>query len=266
MYWKIFLVLLVCFIIFISLLLVKEENYEQNIEIKNLIIYEDVKECQQKAKEKQGIKIKSHGYTFISKLDDIKELKNMNTYVFFPDNISSQNNHKSKKYKRYEKVLELLQETPKYDINITSLGNKAKEINRFILMNKKLNEKKITVESYNYDLANRILEIIKKRNDMNEVNDIFFRLEFLFSSGPYLITTTENILNISDPKKYLLLDLSTFNDSAIEEIIRTYKQHLIDDGNVGFSDLQKFRHKVLSLITNINSNIKTMHKAVAGEL
>lgn len=109
----------------------------------------------------QDIAIKSHGYTFISTMNDIEELRNMNTYVFLPDNISSQNNRKSKKYKRYEKVLELIQEAPKYDINITSLGTKAKEINRFILMNKKSNEKKITVESYNYDLANDIVNHIR---------------------------------------------------------------------------------------------------------
>lgn len=90
--------------------------------------------------------------------------------------------------------------------------------------------------------------------------------KLLGGDGPYLLTTTQNIFRIRNRREFLFIDLSTFNDSAIKEIIRTYKQHLIDDGNVGFSDFQKFRHKVLSLITNINSNIKTMHKAVAGEL
>jgi len=226
---------------------------------------------------REDISIKSHGYTFISTISDIEELRNMNTYVFLPDNISSQNNRKSKKYKRYEKVLELIQEAPKYDINITSLGTKAKEINRFILMNKKSNEKKITVESYNYDLANDIVNHIQneaecflERRWEREGKWWFERMllshKLLGGDGPYLLTTTQNIFRIRNRREFLFIDLSTFNDSAIKEIIRTYKQHLIDDGNVGFSDFQKFRHKVLSLITNLNSNIKTMHKVVAGEL
>ena len=245
----------------------KHEETSASIDREELLVSNGIDKIVTQMEIYRGdIVVKSHGYTFISTIMDIKKLKNMNTYVFLPDNLSSQTNHNSKKYKRYEKVLELIQESPKYDINITSLGTKAKEINRFILMNKKSNKKKITVESYNYDLANRILGIIRKRNDTNEIDNMFFTFKFIFSSGPYLITTTENILDINGSKKYLFLDLSDFNDSAIEEIIRSYKQHLINDGNVDFTSLEKFKHKVLSLITNINSNIKTMHKAVTGEL
>lgn len=56
--------------------------------------------------------IKSHSYQTINSIDELKNLKNTVTYVLFPRNLVGQNK-KTKKYKRYAKILELIQELKK---------------------------------------------------------------------------------------------------------------------------------------------------------
>jgi hypothetical protein len=197
--------------------------------------------------------IKKHKYKVIINFIQAKQLKNMTTYVLLPNNISISNSYnKSKKYKRYKKVLNLIQELPKYDENISKLDDK--KINKFILLAKEkaLEDEPITPKNYNYKLSNLIIYTIENNSTLS------FK-----SEGPFLVTTMNNIITDKNIT-YLYIDLSEFNNSAIDEIINSYKQHLIDKGNSDFTILEKLKYKILALLTNANDNIHIVKSAVAG--
>ena len=197
------------------------------------------------------INISEHKYKRINTITQIKELKSMKTYLLLPNNISN-SYHKSKKYKRYEKVLNLIQELPKYNENIFKLNDK--KINKFILLAKEktLDDEPITPQNYNYKLSNQIISIMENNSTLS------FKGE-----GPFLATTMINIITDKNIT-YLYIDLSEFNNSAIDEIINSYKQHLIDKGNSDFTILEKLKYKILALLTNANDNIHIVKSAVAG--
>lgn len=193
--------------------------------------------------------ITKHKYYSIETIEEIDRLKKMKTYVLFPHNLSSSHS-KSKKYKRYQRVLDLIQELPKYDENLSNLES----INNFILMGKKNQEEKITIDTYNYKLASTIINIFQKK-----LKDQSFNGE-----GAFLVTTMDHILR-DDNISALVVDLSEFNNSAIDEIINSYKKRLIDTGNSKFTILEKLKFRILSLVTNANDNIYIIRQAVAGD-
>lgn len=176
------------------------------------------------------------------------------TYILFPRNLIGQNKE-TKKYKRYLKVLELIQEFKK--VNNTNSSTKAKEYeNKFILPKiKSLNEEKVTVETYNYELSNEILDFFKEK-----VTPLFFDKD-----GPFFITVTKNVFNQEKISSFIYLDLSTFNESAINQVINSYKHRLVDKGNDDIGTLEKWHYNILSAITKFNDNLHLFQVAVAGE-
>jgi hypothetical protein len=203
-----------------------------------------------------SIKIKKHRYIIRKEIDELAKLKNMRTYVLFSDNLSHSLYKNTQKYKRYEKVLSLIQEVQKSTLEEISLDENIGEINQFILFGKdKFNyDNKLTIDDYNYKLSNKVREILQKK-----LKEFSFKGE-----GPFLVTTIDNPIK-DDNISCLCIDLAEFNNSAINEIINSYKQRLIDKGNSKFTFLEKLRNKLLSLITNANNNIRITKTAVAGD-
>jgi len=197
--------------------------------------------------------IKKHRYKKINTILQIEELKNIKTYLLLPLNISFTYT-KSKIYKRYKRALDLVQRLPKYDNNISE--TEAKKINQFILLAKEktLEDEPITPKNYNYKLSNQIISIIENNSTLS------FKGE-----GPFLVTTMENIIT-DENITYLSVDLSPFDNSAINEIVNSYKEHLEEKGMDDFTFLEKLKSKVLSIVVKANENIRTVQMAVAGEL
>jgi hypothetical protein len=198
--------------------------------------------------------IKYHAYTLIHSIKEIKKFKNTTTYVLFPKNLKKQNRN-TKKYKRYSKVLELIQEFNNINIDTTSSIMK-KYTNIFILTKEKLSkEKKVIVETYNYDLANEIIDLFKDK----------IRPSFFDKEGPFLITVTENIFNKKGNFHFLYLDLSTFNDSAIAQVIESYKNRLVKKGDSDIDTLEGWNYHILSAITNFSDKFHLLNFAYAGD-
>ena len=114
------------------------------------------------------------------------------------------------------------------------------------------NNKKINVETYNYKLSNKILEIFEKI-----VTPSFFEKE-----GPFLITVTENILK---EKKFgfLYVDLSTFDNRALKQALSSYKKRLKEKGDGEIDFLEKMHYRLLSTMTNFSYEFQLL---LAGEV
>lgn len=200
------------------------------------------------------IKVKSHTYFIATNINELKRLKGIHTYVIFPRNLSLSIDKSSKRYKRYIEVLGLIQELPKVENN-ESINIDDNYTNQFILPQTKISKNtRVTVDTYNYKLANEILNILKKQS-----RDLPFTDE-----GPFLITTVDDIFN--NKTGFLYVNMSTFNDSSIEEVITSYKKRLIDKGNTKFTILEKMKYQILSVITNANNDICIVKSAIIGKL
>ena len=198
--------------------------------------------------------IKAHSYQTVNSKNELKKLNNTMTYVLFPRNLMGQNK-KTKKYKRYAKVLELIQELKKVN-NSTHLNKIKKYENKFILPKiKSLNEEKVTVETYNYKLSNVILDFFKEK-----ITPLFFDKD-----GPFFITVTKNVFNQEKISSFIYLDLSTFNESAINQVVNSYKHRLVEKGNDNIGILEEWHYKILSAITNFNDNLHLFQVALVGE-
>jgi len=205
--------------------------------------------------KKSKVKIKFHNYQTIDSKYELKELKGIVTYILFPRNLIGQNID-TKKYKRYVKILELIQELKK--VNKTTSKNRLMNDyeNKFILPKvKSKNKDKVTVETYNYELSNEILDFFKAK-----LTPLFFDKD-----GPFLITVVNNIFSEEKLFRFMYLDLSTFNESAINQALNSYKHRLVNKGDGDITILEEWHYNILSAITNFNDNLHLFQVAVAGE-
>jgi hypothetical protein len=205
-----------------------------------------------------GNLIMSHAYTVVDSEDELKALFDTLTYVIIPYDLSGQElGQNSQKYKRYKRVLELIQEHQKVDNNISKESFAQKGKNKFVILSKEKGEKKVTIESYSYKLANTVLDFFRAKYAEGVFN----------SEGPFLITTTQNILyDNRNEYAFLYLNLSTFNDSAIEQVLESYKSRLVSDTLDEVGLLEKLHYSLLSFATNFNADMHIIQSAVAGEL
>jgi len=198
----------------------------------------------------------SHSYRVLNSLTEVQRLKNTITYVILPDNISAQRNGTSKKYKRYSQLLELIQELRKTDLSVPTDSIEAKSDNQFVLFSKDEKEKNVDVKNYNYELAHKVLDFFKKNYSYS-----------LFSKeGPYLVTVTKDVWTDKNDFTFLYVNMSSFNNSALKEVLESYKERLITKGNDEVSMFEKLHATLLSFITNLNDDIHIFQSAFAGEL
>jgi len=198
----------------------------------------------------------SHSYRVLNSLDEVKRLKNTITYVILPDNISMQRNSESKKYKRYSTLLELIQELRKTDLSVPTDSVAAQSDNQFVLFSNDVKEKNVDVKNYNYELAHKVLDFFKQNYSYS-----------LFSKeGPYLVTVTKDIWTNKRDFTFLYVNMSRFNNSALNEVLESYKERLINKGNDEVSMFERLHSSLLSFITNLNDDIHIFQSAFAGEL
>jgi hypothetical protein len=202
--------------------------------------------------------ITSHAYTTVHSVDELKQLRDTLTYVIIPYDLSTQElGRDSKKYKRYKKVLELIQEHQRVENNISKDDSSQKEKNKFVILSKNSDGKKVDIESYNYKLANMVLDFFRKSHSTNIFNN----------EGPFLITTTKNILFDKNKKfEFLYLNMSNFNDSAINQVLESYKARLVSDSMDEVGLLERLHYSLLSFATNFNADMYIIQSAMAGEL
>lgn len=223
----------------------KEKLYPRAIQEKSFV-----------QQEKTLIKIKSHSYTTLTSIDELKRLKNTSTYVLFPRNLVGQDKS-TKKYKRYSKVLELIQELKKVKDNTSNIQNaRMKYENKFIIFKNDLEcKEKVTVETYNYELANEVFDFFKA----------IVSPSFSNQEGPFFITVTKNIFDMENEFSFLYVNLSSFNDSAIKQALDSYKHRLIEKGYENVNTIEGWHYWLLSALTNFNDDIKIFQTAFAGE-
>ncbi|MCH9739827.1 MAG: hypothetical protein K0U38_03160 [Epsilonproteobacteria bacterium] len=204
-----------------------------------------------------------HTYTIIKHPDELEKLKDVMTYVLLPHDISGQVlGQGTAKSKRYIRVLELIQELPKIESTVLLDENITlpTTMNKFIVLGKEsAGEGKITIENYNYQAANSVLDFFKQKVK-EEMQTLLFHGE-----GPFLITTTENVLLNGKDFTFLYVDLSKFNNSAIKQAVENYKKRLLLQGTADVRILEELSYRLLSFATNLNSDIHILHAAFAGE-
>ncbi len=203
-----------------------------------------------------SINVRSHSYNVVHTIDELKALENTLTYVLLPRNLSGHSNQNTAIYKRYVQVLELIQELKKVDTTLDANSSERLKENAFILFQNQEMVGNVTVENYNYALAHKVLDFF---------NDKYPPATFA-QDGPYLITTAKNVLKKSEAFSFLYVNMSTFNNSSVKEVLESYKQRLIDRGNSDVGILESWRLILLSALTNFNADIHIFQTAVAGEL
>ena len=206
----------------------------------------------------KNIKLKLHSFTLINSIESLNKLKNTRTYVLFPRNLIGygKNDENLKRYINVLKIIQALKEVSLSNNHEDDLvpENKIYE-NKFILFGDKGVNKKLQIEQYNYEISNKVLDILKEKIDST----------FFDKDGPFLITTNQNILDKEKGFELLYIDLSGFNNSALEEVINSYKNKLLEDGMSDVQTLEKFRLKLLSVMTNFNHRIHIFSELLAGE-
>ena len=198
-----------------------------------------------KPKSKNIKQIKYHSYTILDSEYKLKQLKNTMTYVFFPRNLIGQNQN-TQKYKKYAKTLELIQELKKISDTNTSDSLVDKYENKFILFKNNLSDnKKVTVETYNYKLAHKLLDFFREKLPPS----------FFDKDGPFFITASENIFEKKEDFNFIHLDLSTFKQSAINQVINSYKDRLVEKGDKDIEILEEWYYEILSALTNFDEHL-----------
>ena len=198
----------------------------------------------------------THSYRVVNTLKEVKLLKNTITYVLLPDNISAHKNKESKKYKRYTQLLELVQELRKTNLGTPPDSVAAKSDNQFVLFSKESKDETVDVKNYNYELAQKVLDFFKQNYSYS-----------LFSKeGPYLVTVTKDVWTNKEHFTFLYVNMSSFNNSALKEVLESYKDRLITKGNDEIGMFEKLHSTLLSFITNLNDDIHIFQSAFAGEL
>lgn len=185
--------------------------------------------------------IKYHSYSVVDSRKKLKRLKNTITYILFPRNLAGKSKN-SQKYQRYSKVLELIQELKEVRDNNSSNSSIDKYENKFILLK---NNSKVTVENYNYVLGNQLIDFFKEKLPPSFFDD----------EGPFFITTTSNVFELEKDFNFIHLNLTKFNNSAINQLIDNYKDRLVDKGDTDLNILETWYYKVLSGITNFNNEL-----------
>ena len=201
--------------------------------------------------------IRRHTYSVVNSIEDLEKLENTITYVLLPRNISGQTNPDRAMYKRYVQVLELIQELQQVDKSINKVSPMtAQQENQFILFRDRDQSAKVSVENYDYALSHKVLDFFQEKYP-----DMAFSQE-----GPYLITTARNVL--MQPKDFscLYVNLCSFANSSVKEVIESYKQRLINKGGSDVTLLEGWRFNLLSALTNLNADIQIVQTAMAGEL
>ena len=204
-----------------------------------------------KKSQQQSTKIKSNEYLSLNSIEELKNLKGIRTYVLFPKKIYSGTSN-TETYKRYSIVLEYIQEELNkitvQDANEDSINNQHNiktQKNRFVLFYEKKYDKKLILDNYNYKVSHKVLDIFKDKIK----SDIFD------NDGPFLITMNENMFDNEKGFEFIYIDLSDFNDSAIKEVINSYRVKLKENGLSDVPTLERFRLICLSLITTFSANI-----------
>ena len=198
----------------------------------------------------------THSRRVLNTLDEVKALRNTVTYVILPNNISQNTNLNGKKYKRYVQLLELIQELRETDLSTTVDSVSARIDNQFVLFSKDEKSKNVTVKNYNYALAHKVLDFFKENYSYS-----------LFSKeGPYLVTITKDVWTDKENFTFLYVNMSSFNNSAVKEVLESYKERLVLKGNDEIGMFERLHMSLLSFITNLNDDIHIFQSAVAGEL
>ena len=201
--------------------------------------------------------IRRHTYSVVNSIEDLEKLENTITYVLLPRNISGQTNPDRAMYKRYVQVLELIQELQQVDKSINKVSPMtAQQENQFILFRDRGQRAKVSVEKYEYALSHKVLDFFQEKYP-----DMAFSQE-----GPYLITTARNVLMQPKDFSFLYVNLSSFDNSSVKEVIESYKQRLINKGGSDVTLLEGWRFNLLSALTNLNADIQIVQTAMAGEL
>ena len=204
------------------------------------------------------INVRSHVYTVIDTQEDLANLAHTLSYVILPRNLSGQSNKLTAVYQRYVRVLEQVQALRQVNKNAVVRKSSAfpRTDNHFVLFKKDEDESRVTIENYNYELSYKVLDFFQAKYP-----DVQFDQE-----GPYIITTARNVMNGEEDFSFLYMNLSSFNNSAINEAIESYKSRLVNKGNSDIERLEGWKYSLLSALTNFNADIHIVRSAVAGEL
>ena len=203
------------------------------------------------------INIRKHTYGVVSSQEELEALEHTMTFVLLPRNLSGNTNPNRAIYKRYVQVLELIQELREVNtsVNRPKFAMRKHE-NQFILFSSRKGSRKVTVENYDYALSHKVLDFFQEKYP----NGAFDK------EGPYLITTAKNVLHESKDFSFLYVNLSSFNNSSVKEVIESYKQRLVNRGNSDVQILEAWKYTLLSALTNLNADIDIVQTAMAGNL
>ena len=203
---------------------------------------------------KNSLEVESHSYKVIVSKDELLELPPIKTYVLLPRNLSKVDDNTTALYKRYTRLLSLIQQIHKVEeTGDQEIDNQELAHENVFLLFAKTKSEKVTVKNYNYAISNKILKFFRKNYSAS-----IFREE-----GPFLITTTKNVKDGVEDFTFLYVNLSKFNKSAIDEIVGAYKERLITKGDDEISTLEKWHSRLLSFVTNFGNDIHIFQTAVA---
>jgi hypothetical protein len=117
-------------------------------------------------------------------------------------------------------------------------------------------KKKVDIDTYNYNLSVEVIDFFRKR---------FKKMPF-YNDGPFLITTIDRPFDGSEKFTFLYVNLSAFDDSGINEVLKSYKKKLVQKGNSQFTILENMKFKLLSLSMHGHDDIRDVVNIFATKL
>jgi hypothetical protein len=185
--------------------------------------------------------VERHFYTSVTSKNDVLKLDHMVTYMLFPR--EPKNN---KVEERYIRLFSLLVNEHDRTGVINKLNpQQAERANRFILMVRDA-DVKLDLENYNYELSREIMDYFRER---------FGNTSFK-GDGPFLVTTRDGLFDNTIALNMFFLNLDKFDETAISETVKIYKNRLEDDGEIKFSFLDKLKFKILAFVVPANDGVE----------
>lgn len=204
----------------------------------------------------RNVQIEDDSYRVIYSEDELKKLSEITTYVIFPKSLASESRMDEQIHKRYKRVLKLIQRLDKVEVeNDGYVSSFYENENIFVLFSQEKG-KVVSIENYNYDLSKKVLKFFRKAYTYS-----LFREE-----GPYLITTVKNVWKEKEDFSFIYVNLSGFDNSAIDEMIGAYRERLFNHGINDITILEKIHTNLLSIVTNFSSGINIFQGVVSGWL
>lgn len=195
------------------------------------------------------------------------------TYVLFNAGLNTNTSSYDERQAqaRLSRVLLQIAREEDHVIGLSDIPNIQQSTNLFLIPSQSSSTQSLALKDYSVNLSRAYLSYFTKFLQNNQ--NLRQRLE---NKGPFLIATRKPIseivqvspdgkqLIVQGEQPVLLVDMSKAHEKSVDEIVRTFRNHLQSAGLVEAEAFEPMRLKLVSLLLKLNDAITVVNTAVAS--